>query len=76
MSLFLIHIGVEIPGHQEDQPRGDRDGVVGDPLVVPAEQGDIHSSLDTVFPVRLEQFSEGLATKFVDLLVDLVEFAR
>ena len=44
-----------LAGDQEDDPAGHRHGVVGDPLVVAAEQGDVDGRLDAVLPVVAEQ---------------------
>ena len=62
-----------LAGDEEDNPARDRDGVVGDPLVVAAEQGDVDGRLDAVLPVRAEQLAEGVAAQLVHLLVDLLE---
>ena len=48
----------ELAGDDEDDPVGDRDGVVGDPLVVAAQQGDVDGRLDAVRPVVGEQLGE------------------
>ena len=50
--------GRVLAGDDEDDPVGDRDGVVGDPLVVAAEQGDVDGGLDAVRPVVGEQLGE------------------
>ena len=62
-----------LAGDEEDDASGDRDGVVGDPLVVATEQGDVDGRLDAVLPVRAEQLAERGAAQAVHLLVDLLE---
>src|ERR1700712_1275212 len=62
-----------LTGHQEDHPAGNGDGGGGDPLVVPAQQGDVDGRLDAVGPVGAEQLAEGVATQLVHLLVGLLE---
>ena len=47
-----------LAGDQVDHPAGQRDGVVGDPLVVAAEQGDVDGRLDAVRPGVVEHQPE------------------
>ena len=44
-----------LPGHQVDHAAGDRDGVVGEALVVAADQGHVDRRLDAVRRARVEQ---------------------
>ena len=48
--LQVVDGGDRLAGDQEDHPAGHGDGVVGDPLVVAAEQGDVDGRLDAVGP--------------------------
>ena len=62
-------------GHQVDHAARHCHGVVGDPLVEAAAQGDVDSLLDAAFPLVLEQHVEELAVQAVDdvvVLLDLV----
>lgn len=61
------------PVTRKDDPAGDRDRVVGDALVVAAEQGDVDGRLDAVGPVGAQELAEGVAAQLVHLLVDLLE---
>ena len=58
-----------LAGDDEDDPVRHGDRVVGDPLVVPAEQGDVDGGLDTVLPVVRQQHREAVAAQLVHLVV-------
>ena len=66
----------ELARHHEHDPVADRDGVVGDPLVVAAQQGDVDRGLDAVRPVVGEQLGEAGAAQHVHLVVVAAQHDR
>jgi hypothetical protein len=63
----------ELAGDHVDDPAAHRRGVVGDALVVAAEQGDVHGRLHPVGPVVAEQHPELGAPQLVHLLVPVAQ---
>jgi len=67
---------VPLAGDQVDDAAGHRDGVVGEALVVAADQRDVDRRLHPVVPVLAEQHREHLTVQAVHLVVVLLELDR
>jgi hypothetical protein len=65
-----------LAGHEVDDPQRHADGVVGETLVVAAEQGDVDGRLDAVRPVVGEHLPEQSAVQSVHRVVVGLELAR
>ena len=65
-----------LPGDQVGDPAGDRDGVVGEALVVAPAQRHVDRRLDAVLPLVVEQHGEQLAVQAVHDVVVELELSR
>lgn len=73
-QVFVV--GVVLPGRLEDDSAGDLDGVVGEPLVEPAQQRHVDGGRHTILSPAVHQDGEQMPVQIVHRVVFLADAGR